>query len=267
MTMGALQQRRGHRASGALRGAAGSRSPGARAYGRGPSVDDGQPLNWCSGTDTWRASAMTAWRPWNRATTSSSTWTRGRTQILARSGAWRSDPAPPLANVARRTAAEEPGHHPPRGAGPRGLGRSVQRGWAPRRARGARVGDRLGALPTADAHRRDLRRIGRRQPHRRGASRRSTSPPEAARAGRWTTFEDVDGRVAALAARLGGPELASTSSPSRMNGEAFRLHLAVPPVGPGSWRLALNTLASPAPPRALGAWWPAQSCAGSRDRS
>src|SRR3954454_16245733 len=56
--------------------------------------------------------------------------------------------------------------------------------------------------------------------------------------------EDVDGRVAALAARLGGAD-ALDEIAERVNGDDFRLKLSTPPIGPGSWRLALSTLRNP----------------------
>jgi len=56
--------------------------------------------------------------------------------------------------------------------------------------------------------------------------------------------DDVDGRVAQLAARMGGPgkldELAE-----QLGGDELHLQLALPPIGPGSWRLALSTLRHP----------------------
>jgi NTE family protein len=56
--------------------------------------------------------------------------------------------------------------------------------------------------------------------------------------------EDLDGRVAALAARLGGPD-ALDAIADRVSGDEFKLQLGLPPVGPGSWRLALSTLRNP----------------------
>ena len=70
--------------------------------------------------------------------------------------------------------------------------------------------------------------------------------------------EDVDGRVAALAARVGGPEVLDDVA-QRLSGDQFRLHLAFPPIGPGSWRLALSTLRNPtrhAPAAVLAGWLP-----------
>jgi NTE family protein len=71
-------------------------------------------------------------------------------------------------------------------------------------------------------------------------------------------IEDVDGRVARLAARLGGRE-ALDEVAERVGGDEFRLKLAPPPVGPGSWRLALSTLRNPrrhAPSAVLAGWLP-----------
>ena len=70
--------------------------------------------------------------------------------------------------------------------------------------------------------------------------------------------EDVDGRVAELAARMGGPERLDQIA-ERLSGDDFKLHLAMPPIGPGSWRLALNTLRNPrrhAPSAMLAGWLP-----------
>jgi NTE family protein len=70
--------------------------------------------------------------------------------------------------------------------------------------------------------------------------------------------EDVDGRVAALAARLGGPERLDEMA-ERLSGDDFKLQLAAPPIGPGSWRMALNTLRNPrrhAPSALLAGWLP-----------
>jgi NTE family protein len=69
-------------------------------------------------------------------------------------------------------------------------------------------------------------------------------------------IEDVDGRVAALAARMGGRE-ALDEVAERVGGDDFRLQLAPPPIGPGSWRLALSTLRNPRrhPPSAVLAGW------------
>ncbi|HET6505842.1 MAG TPA: patatin-like phospholipase family protein [Baekduia sp.] len=70
--------------------------------------------------------------------------------------------------------------------------------------------------------------------------------------------DDVDGRVARLAARVGGPEKLDEVA-ERMTGDALRLQLAPPPIGPGSWRLAINTLRHPrrhAPSAMLAGWLP-----------
>lgn len=70
--------------------------------------------------------------------------------------------------------------------------------------------------------------------------------------------QDVDGRVARLAARVGGPEKLDEVA-ERMTGDQLKLQLAPPPIGPGSWRLALNTLRHPrshAPSAMLAGWLP-----------
>ena len=55
---------------------------------------------------------------------------------------------------------------------------------------------------------------------------------------------EADERVEALAARLGGPD-ALDEIARRTTGDDFRLQFAAPPIGPGSWRLALSTLRRP----------------------
>jgi NTE family protein len=70
--------------------------------------------------------------------------------------------------------------------------------------------------------------------------------------------EDVEGRVERLAARMGGRDALDTVA-ERVGGDDFRLQLAPPPVGPGSWRLALSTLRNPrrhAPSAVLAGWLP-----------
>jgi NTE family protein len=70
--------------------------------------------------------------------------------------------------------------------------------------------------------------------------------------------EDVDGRVAELAARMGGPDELDRVA-ERLGGDDFRLKLAPPPIGPGSWRLALSTLRNPrrhAPSAVMAGWLP-----------
>jgi NTE family protein len=70
--------------------------------------------------------------------------------------------------------------------------------------------------------------------------------------------EDVDGRVAQLAARMGGPEKLDEVA-DRLSGDALRLKLAPPPIGPGSWRMALSTLRHPrrhAPSTVVAGWLP-----------
>jgi NTE family protein len=70
--------------------------------------------------------------------------------------------------------------------------------------------------------------------------------------------EDADGRVAALAARMGGPEMLDEVA-ERLSGDELRLKLAPPPIGPGSWRMALSTLRNPlkhAPSAVVAGWLP-----------
>jgi NTE family protein len=70
--------------------------------------------------------------------------------------------------------------------------------------------------------------------------------------------EDAEGRVERLAARMGGRDALDTVA-ERVGGDDFRLQLAPPPVGPGSWRLALSTLRNPrrhAPSAVLAGWLP-----------
>lgn len=68
--------------------------------------------------------------------------------------------------------------------------------------------------------------------------------------------EDADGRVAALAARMGGPEKLDEVA-ERFTGDDFRIAFDLPPIGPGSWRMALTTLLHPRrhPPSAVLAGW------------
>jgi NTE family protein len=75
------------------------------------------------------------------------------------------------------------------------------------------------------------------------------------------TFDEVadgDGRVAAIADKFGGPAQLDDMA-QRLNGDDFKLQLAPPPIGPGSWRMALNTLRNPlrhAPSAVLAGWLP-----------
>jgi NTE family protein len=69
---------------------------------------------------------------------------------------------------------------------------------------------------------------------------------------------DVDGRVAKLAKRMGGADRLDELA-SRMGGDELRLAFAPPPIGPGSWRLALKTLRHPrshAPSAMMAGWLP-----------
>jgi NTE family protein len=69
---------------------------------------------------------------------------------------------------------------------------------------------------------------------------------------------EADERVEALAARLGGRE-ALDEIARRTTGDDFRLQLSAPPIGPGSWRLALSTMRRPwrhSPSAVLSGWLP-----------
>jgi NTE family protein len=70
--------------------------------------------------------------------------------------------------------------------------------------------------------------------------------------------DDVDGRVAKLAARMGGRQKLDEIA-EHLGGDELRLQLAPPPIGPGSWRLALSTLRHPrqyAASTVLAGWLP-----------
>ena len=71
-------------------------------------------------------------------------------------------------------------------------------------------------------------------------------------------FADIELRGGATAKRLA--ELAERAAASGAGtGSDYRLQLALPPIGPGSWRLIANTLTKPmrhAPTTVLGAWLP-----------
>jgi NTE family protein len=68
--------------------------------------------------------------------------------------------------------------------------------------------------------------------------------------------DDVDGRIAQLAAQMGGREKLDEVA-AQLSGDELRLKLALPPIGPGSWRMALNTLRHPRShtPSAMVAGW------------
>lgn len=71
-------------------------------------------------------------------------------------------------------------------------------------------------------------------------------------------IEDADGRVTALAERFGGPAEIDALA-ERLSGDELRLHRGLPLPGPGSWRLALRTLAQPhrhAPTAVMAGWLP-----------
>jgi NTE family protein len=68
--------------------------------------------------------------------------------------------------------------------------------------------------------------------------------------------DDADGRIAQLAARMGGREKLDEIA-TQLSGDELHLKLALPPIGPGSWRMALSTLRHPRshPPSAMVAGW------------
>lgn len=60
-------------------------------------------------------------------------------------------------------------------------------------------------------------------------------------------------------APIDGLELAAEELEERESGDGYKLHPALPPIGPGSWRLALDTLRQPlrhSPSVVLSAWLP-----------
>ena len=66
-------------------------------------------------------------------------------------------------------------------------------------------------------------------------------------------------RADQLAAKFEGVLEQAADVASRLTGAEFRLHRGLPPVGPGSWRMALTTLLKPthhAPTALLGGWLP-----------
>lgn len=70
---------------------------------------------------------------------------------------------------------------------------------------------------------------------------------------------DAEGRGEALAERLAAAADAAADVAARTTGGEFRLHPSLPPVGPGSWRMAIGTLLAPtrhAPTALLGGWLP-----------
>src|SRR4051794_40293574 len=56
---------------------------------------------------------------------------------------------------------------------------------------------------------------------------------------------DAEGRGEALAEKFSGVLDAAGDVAARATGAEFRLHRGLPPIGPGSWRMALNTLVHP----------------------
>jgi NTE family protein len=72
-------------------------------------------------------------------------------------------------------------------------------------------------------------------------------------------FADSEGRGDALAERLEGVVGQLGDAAARFTGSEFRLHRGLPPIGPGSWRMAISTLMQPtrhSPSALLGGWLP-----------
>lgn len=70
---------------------------------------------------------------------------------------------------------------------------------------------------------------------------------------------DGETRGEALAGRLAGLAEAAAGAAARSTGSEFRLHPALPPIGPGSWRMGIGTLLQPtrhSPAAMLGGWLP-----------
>jgi len=70
---------------------------------------------------------------------------------------------------------------------------------------------------------------------------------------------DSEGRAEALAERFEALAESATDAAARSTGGEFRLHPALPPIGPGSWRMALATLTQPtrhSPTALVGGWLP-----------
>jgi NTE family protein len=70
--------------------------------------------------------------------------------------------------------------------------------------------------------------------------------------------DEGDARVQELAERLGGRERIDDVA-ERVSGDNYRLQLALPPIGPGSWRMALSTMSKPwrhAPSAVMAGWLP-----------
>jgi NTE family protein len=70
---------------------------------------------------------------------------------------------------------------------------------------------------------------------------------------------DGEARGEALAERFGALAEAAADVTARSTGGEFRLHPALPPIGPGSWRMAIATLLQPtrhSPTALLGGWLP-----------
>lgn len=70
---------------------------------------------------------------------------------------------------------------------------------------------------------------------------------------------DGELRSEAMAERLAGMAEAATDATGRRTAGEFRLHPALPPIGPGSWRMAVGTLLQPtrhSPAAVLGGWLP-----------
>ena len=96
-----------------------------------------------------------------------------------------------------------------------------------------------------------------------GALAASGIPPAymAAYAGGRALDDVADGewRGEELAERLAGLAEVAADAAARGTGGEFRLHPALPPIGPGSWRMAIGTLLQPtrhSPAAVLGGWLP-----------
>ena len=72
-------------------------------------------------------------------------------------------------------------------------------------------------------------------------------------------FAEAEGRGEQLAEKFAGVLETAGEVAARVSGAEFRLHPALPPIGPGSWRMALGTLLHPgrhSPTAMIGGWLP-----------
>jgi len=70
---------------------------------------------------------------------------------------------------------------------------------------------------------------------------------------------DGESRVEQLGEKLAGVAEQLGDAAARMTGAEFRLHRGLPPIGPGSWRMAISTLLQPmrhSPATLIGGWLP-----------